>query len=344
MGAWQYAIADFDRAHCAGVATINARLAGQNLAANNAGFDVKQHALDLDTVKGKAVGLQVGHDHGIGFTAGMSPGLLIPNLISGAQALFCQRGHAGNQRLVLGGGRPVPNRLAGIAHQIVDGVDGDVALLVTKHHGAEHDLFAELLGFRLHHQHCGFGASHDQVHDGALACRLARVEHVLAVDVANTGGTNRAGEWNAADRQGRAGGDECGDVCIDFRVQRQGMHHHLNFIEEAFGEQRANRAVDQAAGECFKLAGATFAFEKAARDLAGSVGFFQVIHRQGEEILTRLGVLGRDHGRQHHSAFDIHHHSTTRLAGDFSGFHDDRVLAPLEGLGHFIEHAHIDIS
>ena len=344
MGAWQHAVADFDRAHGAGVTTVDARLAGQNLATNNAGFDVKQHALDLDAVKGKAVGLQVSHDHGIGFTAGVGTGLLIANLISRAQALFCQRIHAGNQRLVLGGGRPVPNRLAGIAHQIVDGVDGNVALLMAKHHGAEHDLFAELLGFRLHHQHCGFGTSHDQVHDGALACGLTRVEHVLAVDIANTSGTNRAGEWNTADRQGSTGGDQSGDVCIDFRVQRQGMHHDLNFIKEAFGEERANRAVDQTAGECFKLAGATFAFEKAARNLAGSVGFFQIIHRQGEEILTGLGVLGRHHRRQHHCAFDIHHHSTTRLAGDLSGFHDDRVLAPLEGLGHFIEHAHIDIS
>jgi hypothetical protein len=28
------------------------------------------------------------------------------------------------------------------------------------------------------------------------------------------------------------------------------------------------------------------------------------------------------------------------LAGDFAGFHGDRVLAPLEGLGDFVENAH----
>jgi hypothetical protein len=45
----------------------------------------------------------------------------------------------------------------------MDGVDGDVALLVAEHHGAQHDFFGQLLGFGFHHQHGGFGAGHDQV-------------------------------------------------------------------------------------------------------------------------------------------------------------------------------------
>ena len=63
----------------------------------------------------------------------------------------------------LAGGLPVPFRLAGVAHQFVDGGDGDVALLVAEDHGAEHDFFGQLVGFGLHHQHGGFGAGDDQV-------------------------------------------------------------------------------------------------------------------------------------------------------------------------------------
>jgi hypothetical protein len=51
----------------------------------------------------------------------------------------------------------------------VDGVDGDLALLVAEHHGAQHHVFGQLLRFGLDHQHGGFGAGHDQVHLAALA-------------------------------------------------------------------------------------------------------------------------------------------------------------------------------
>jgi len=53
------------------------------------------------------------------------------------------------------------------------------------------------------------------------------------------------------------------------------MDDHLDFIEEAFGEQRADRAVDQAAGQGFQFAGTAFTLEEAARDLAGGIGLFE---------------------------------------------------------------------
>ncbi len=51
MGAGQHAVADLDRTHGTGIASVDARLAGQDLAANDAGFDVEQHAFDLDGVE-----------------------------------------------------------------------------------------------------------------------------------------------------------------------------------------------------------------------------------------------------------------------------------------------------
>jgi hypothetical protein len=146
---------------------------------------------------------------------------------------------------------------------------------------------------------------------------------------------------NARNRQGGAGRNQGGDVALDLRVERQHMDDHLHFVEEAFREQRADGAVDQARGQGLELAGTAFALEKAAGNAAGGIGFFQVIHRQGEKVLAWLGIGLGDHGGQHDGAVHVHQHSATRLAGDFTGFHGDRVLAPGEGFADFVENTHV---
>ena len=74
---------------------------------------------------------------------------------------------------------------------------------------------------------------------------------------------------------------------VDFGVQRQHMHHDLDFVVEAFREQRTHRAVDQARGQRFQLARAAFTLEEAARDLAGGIGLLDVVDGEGEEVLAR---------------------------------------------------------
>ncbi len=41
------------------------------------------------------------------------------------------------------------------------------------------------------------------------------------------------------------GTDQGGNVGIDIRVHRHDQGDHLDFVEEAVGEQRANRAIDE---------------------------------------------------------------------------------------------------
>ena len=60
--AWKDAVANFNGANGACVAAVNAGFTGQNLAANNFGFDVKQHAFNSHAVKCNAVGLECSHD------------------------------------------------------------------------------------------------------------------------------------------------------------------------------------------------------------------------------------------------------------------------------------------
>ncbi len=50
-------------------------------------------------------------------------------------------------------GRPLPARLASFGNEGIDRVEHGLHLLVRKEHGAEHLIFREFFGFRLHHEH-----------------------------------------------------------------------------------------------------------------------------------------------------------------------------------------------
>ncbi len=340
VGARQHAVADLDRAHGAGVATVDAGLTGQDLAAHDAGLDLEQQAVDFDAVEAQALFGQCSLDSGVGLAASLGAGLLGADLISSAQLRLGQFGHLGDEGLILGRCLPVPDRLAGVTHQLVDGVDRHLALVMTEHHGAQHHVFGQLVGLGFHHQHGSFGARHDQIQLGVGQLGLARVQHVFAIDITHAGCADRAVERDAGDGQRGRGGDHGGDVGLHLGVQAQHVNHHLHFIEEAFREQRADGTVDQTAGQGLQLAGAAFTLEEAARDLAGGIGLLDVVDRQREEVLARLGLGLGHHGGQHHGVFDVDDHGTAGLAGDLAGFHGDLMLAPLEGLGDFVEHAH----
>ena len=150
MNARQHAVADLDLAHGAGVAAVDARLAGQDLAANDLGFDVEQHVVDLDLVDGGAFGSECRHDGRRGFARGLCAGLLGADLVGRTQLFFGQRADLADEGVVLGGRGPIPGRLAGITHQLVDGRDGHVALLMAEHDAAElTSSLSCLLGFHL---------------------------------------------------------------------------------------------------------------------------------------------------------------------------------------------------
>lgn len=136
VGARQHGSTDFDGAHSTCVTAVDTGLTCQNLRAHDACFDVKQHAFDLDSVELHALRGQRILDLGIGLAAGLRTHLLVTLLIGCAQQLFTQLGHLGDQRLILGWRRPVPSGLATFTHQIMDGVNCNLALLVAIDHSA----------------------------------------------------------------------------------------------------------------------------------------------------------------------------------------------------------------
>ena len=115
-----------------------------------------------------------------------------------------------------------------------------------------------------------------------------RVEHEVAVDQADPRPADRAHEGHAG--EGERGGcrDQRHDVGIVLEVMAEDGDDDLGLAAEAFGEERADRAVDEARGERLLLARPAFALEEAAGDLARGEGLLLVVHGEGEEVDARL--------------------------------------------------------
>ena len=145
----------------------------------------------------------------------------------------------------------------------------------------------------------------------------------LPVDAADAQRAQRAVPGNVADGQGGGGADDGEDVGIVFAVGAQEDALHLDFVEPAFGEKRADGAVGQAAGEDFLFGGAAFALEIAAGEFAGGGGLFAVIHGQGEEILAGFGLDGGHGGDQDDGFAQLDGDGAVGLFGQFAGFDDE---------------------
>ena len=91
---------------------------------------------------------------------------------------------------------------------------------------------------------CGAGDDEVELALGHLV--ELRIEHVFVVDEADAGGADRAHERRAGQRQRGGGRDHRDDVGIVLQVVRQHGDDHLGVAAPAVGEQRTDRAVDQA--------------------------------------------------------------------------------------------------
>ena len=174
--------------------------------------------------------------------------LLARDRIGGAQVLLDEPEHFLLERLVVGDGE-LARLLRRLLGELDDGLDHRLEVPVAEHHGAEHDLFGQLLGFRFHHQHRVVGAGDDEVELAFRHLVERRIEHVFVVDEADARAADRAHEGRAGQRQRGGGRDHRDDVGIVLHVVRQHGDDHLGVAAPAVGEQRTDRAVDQARGQ-----------------------------------------------------------------------------------------------
>ena len=338
----QHAGADRDRPHGARVAPVDARLAGEDLVADDLRLELEHVVVDLVRVARRRVGGDaLGGDLRVDLLQPLLARLLRPELIGLAQRGVGDTVHARDHRLVLGRRLPVPQRLAARLDERVDELDRRLLLLVAVDDGAEHHFLGQLVGFRLDHQHRGFGARDDEVERRGRELGLRRIQHVLAVDVTDARGADRTVERNARQHERRRRADHRRNVGIDFRIDRQHGRDDLHLVVEAFREERPDRPVDEARGQRFLLGRTTFAAEEAAGDLAGRERLLLVVDRQRKEVLACLGLLARNCGHEHDGVVEARHDGAACLAGDFTCFERECVTAVLN---RFLDGVHIDLG
>ncbi len=218
--------------------------------------------------------------------------------IGGAQILL---GEAEDFALELGivGARNLARLLGGLLGELDDRVDDRLEMPVAEHHGAQHDLLGQLLGFRFDHQHRVLGAGDDEVELALLHLVDLRIEHELVVDEGDAGAADRAHERRARERQRCRGRHHGDDVGIILEVVAEHIDDDLGVAAPAVGEQRPHRPVDQPRDQRFAFARAAFALEIAARNATGGIEFFLIVDGQRQEVDAFLRLLGGDHGRQH---------------------------------------------
>src|SRR5205085_11587344 len=111
-------------------------------------------------------------------------------------------------------------------------------------------------------------------------------------------------------------------IGVVFLIGRDDVDEDLNLVLEAFGEERPNRAVDDARRENLAVARPAFTLDVAARDLARRVGALAVFDREREEREWTLIGTHRDGGEDHRVA-ELHEGGTGGLFGHAAGLDDE---------------------
>ncbi len=201
---------------------------------------------------------------------------------------------------------------------------------MAKDHRAQHLVFAQQFSFGFNHQYGRFGTGNHQIQFAGLQLFLGWVQYVLVVDVTHASGADWAIERNTGQRQRGGCADHRDDIRVNLRVNGNNGRDNLNFVNEAFREQRTNRAVNQTRDQGFAFAWTAFTTEEATRDFTGSVGTLLVVNSQREEVLARLRFFLTHNGNEYRGVIHANHHGGRCLARHHAGFQGYGVLAVLE--------------
>ena len=302
VGARQHADFGDDLAHGLGVAAVDALAGVEDVPANDLGFQFLEHVGDAELVVFRLLAFReiVRHHLVLGLADRGVALLLDRDGVGGAQLGLDQAEHFLFQRAFVDD-LDVARLLGGLLGELDDRVDHRLEMPVAEHHGAEHHLFGEFLGFRFDHQHRVVGAGDDEIELGFGHLVERRVQHELVVDEADAGGADRAHERRAGNRQRGGGGNHRQNVGIVFHVMRQHGDDDLGLVAPAVGEQRTDRTVDQAGNQRLLLGRPAFALEVAAGNAARGVGLLDVVDGQGQEVdafARRLGGTRRSRAQR----------------------------------------------
>ena len=171
-------------------------------------------------------------------------------------------------------------------------------------------------------------ASDHNLEHGALTLAPTREGDPLAINQRQTHTGDRAFERQTGNHSGSGSGVQGDDIVSVIRVHGEHGLDDLHFVAQGVREQRAQRAVDDAAGEDGLGARAAFTAEERARNLAGSVHLLFNINGQREEVVVLLRAgTGGGGGQNHGIVVEVGGHSAIGLLGEAAGLEAQRALA-----------------
>ena len=237
--------------------------------------------------------------------------------------------------------RQIERELAlGLADFRLDALDEGHDLLdffMREEDRLEHHFFGNFLRAGFHHHHGVLGARHGEGQFAGRALFVVRVDDELAIDQADVDRAGGPGKGNIRNAQ-RGGGANHGR---DFRrvvgVHGHGDRHHLHVVAHAFGEQGAQRTVDQAAGEDRLFGRPAFALDETAGNLADGIQLLFKIHAQREKVDAIARLVRRGSGHEQHRIAIADEGRAIRLLGILAELQHE--LAPAQF--HFILLEHL---
>ena len=199
--------------------------------------------------------------------------------------------------------------------------------------GLDHLGLRHLVGSGFDHNHLVPGGSHCQPQVRHRVLIQGGVHNQLPVNHADLGGGAGAVKGNVGNAGGN-GGTQHGDYLrIALRIHG---HNHVvqsHIVAVILGKQRPHGAVDDPGGEDGMLAGLALSLVKAAGDLAYSVHFFLVLHRQGEEINALSGFVRGCGGTQQGGISVMHKRAAVGLLPHSADVYRQGSACQFHGIG-----------
>ena len=295
---------DADRTDLVELAAVETHAAVEDLGAQHLLLQLVQQRLGLALLVGERLGQ--GGDGGL---LDLGDGAVVLDLALDAHGRGERRQRVAlDERLDVGVHRHLGLRQLLAACLGGQRVDAGADLLDGRVRGLERlddFVFRHFLRAGLDHHDAVLASGDREIQAALLALRERRVDDELAVDQSHAHAGDGLLERHFREGEGRRGAGDGQHVGIVFGVGREHEGDDLRLEAPSGGEERADRAVDQAARERFLLGGLAFALEEAARDAARRVGVFTVVDRERKEVDALAGarrVAGRDdHHRVAHA-------------------------------------------
>ena len=209
MGFGENAHFHIDTAHGAAIATVDPGFAIQDTLANGGFFQLLEDFGYIARFKfGIVTAGQLLNGLRLQLTQRVVTLGFVGNAVGIANTLFKAVGHGGQQGGVFFFRLPVPTGLAHFFGQLGNHFDHRLHFLMGIKYRTQHLVFAQLLGFRLNHQHRFIGTGNHHVQRAGGELGVAGVEDVAVFGgKANAGCTHRTTKGHAGDCQCGRGAD-----------------------------------------------------------------------------------------------------------------------------------------